>query len=121
MSSSPPSERAARRRRGPAGWTLRTRLLVAVVALVAAVCAIIGVATTLAMYQLQVGQLDARVDAAADRARHLGDQRGPGGGDHDPLPPLAGRPGGIATHPQGGGAGEGWEESGRAAGRGRGE
>jgi len=114
MSSSPPSERAARRRRGPAGWTLRTRLLVAVVALVAAVCAIIGVATTLAMYQLQVGQLDARVDAAADRARHLGDQRGPGGDDHDPLPPLAESPDAIATHPEDGGAEKVWKAAARA-------
>src|SRR5437764_15389926 len=74
MSSSPPTDRAVRRRRGPAGWSLRTRLLVAVVALVAAVCAGIGAATTLAVYHLQVGRLDAQLYPAADRTRHAGDQ-----------------------------------------------
>jgi two-component system OmpR family sensor kinase len=74
MSSSPPTDRPARRR-GPAGWSLRTRLLVAVVTLVAAVCTVIGVATTLALYQLQVRQLDSRLSVAGDRT-------------HGALPPL---------------------------------
>src|SRR5216110_456006 len=62
------------RRWRPAGWSLRTRLLVALVAVVAGVCAIIGVATTLAVYHFQVGRLDDQLMAAA---------HGPG----DPHPP----------------------------------
>jgi len=103
MSSSPPTDRAVRRRRGPAGWSLRTRLLVAVVALVAAVCAVIGVATTLAVYHLQVGRLDAQLYPAADRTRHAGDQDQDD--DHTsprlPLshaPPLPPAIGGISTY-----------------------
>ena len=69
---SPPTESPVRRRRGPAGWSLRTRLLVAVVALVAAVCAVIGVATTLAVYHLQVHRLDAQLYPAANRTRNAG-------------------------------------------------
>src|SRR5204863_456474 len=63
MSSSRPTERG---RWSPRGWSLRTRLLVAVVALVAAVCAILGVATTFAVNQWQVHRLDAALFAACD-------------------------------------------------------
>jgi two-component system OmpR family sensor kinase len=106
MSSSPPTDRAVRRR-GPAGWSLRTRLLVAVVVLVAAVCAVIGVATTLAVYHLQVGRLDAQLYPAANRTRQYGDPHQPSDDDDrhrlPPLEPLPEGPDSIATHLESGG------------------
>src|SRR4051812_17633752 len=95
MSSSPPSERAPWRR-GPAGWSLRTRLLIAVVALVAAVCAVLGVATTLAVYHLQVGQRAGRLHPAADRTRTATDPRHSSDPD-DKQPHLAPLPQGAGT------------------------
>src|SRR3982751_6893689 len=117
MSSSPPSERVARRR-GPAGWTLRTRLLVAVVALVATVCAVIGVATTLTVYQLQVGQLDGRLHPAADRTFDANHRTDDHDGDTPHLPPLPQGAGSISTYnhvdqyfdPAASGAVNGWRQ-----------
>jgi two-component system OmpR family sensor kinase len=95
MSSSRPSSAAGRWR--PARWSLRTRLLLALVALVAGVCAVIGVATTIAVYQFQVGRLDDQLTAAAGRTRNAG----PGPGDDLPgsrtPPPLVQSIGTIAT------------------------
>src|SRR5438034_3744024 len=86
------------RRWRPAGWSLRTRLLVALVAVVAGVCAIIGVATTVAVYHFEVGRLDDQLTAAA--------RLGPGGphppdddhGEHG-QPEQSQRPGLIQTRP----------------------
>src|SRR5690348_12549254 len=88
MSSGPPTNPVgrhvqARRPRGPAGWSLRTRLVLTLVGLVVAVCAIIGVVTTLAVYKFQVGQLDKRLTGAAGRAQDHNRQQ---------LPPDAGMP-----------------------------
>src|SRR5690349_17385263 len=69
MSSSPPSS-ALRWR--PAGWSLRTRLVVALVVLVAGVCAVIGVGTTVAVYQFQVRRLDSQLTAAVGRTNDAG-------------------------------------------------
>jgi two-component system OmpR family sensor kinase len=93
MSSSPPSDAARTwRRLGP--WTLRAQLIAALVALVAAACAIIGVVTTQAVYHFQVGQLDSRLDDAARRTRTFG-ARPPDRLPGAPLPlgPLTGAPG----------------------------
>src|SRR4051812_30421876 len=73
MSSEQPTSQAgrhlrARRRRGPASWTLRTRLLLTLVGVVIAVCAIIGGTTTVLVYKFQVKQLDIRLGGAANRA-----------------------------------------------------
>ncbi|TMM35815.1 MAG: HAMP domain-containing protein [Actinobacteria bacterium] len=87
MSSSPPSERTAPRWR-PAGWSLRTRLSVALVAIVAGVCALIGVGTTIAVYQVQLARLDSHLAAAVGRTQGAVDHR-PGPDDDGPgrLPP----------------------------------
>ena len=72
------------RRRGPAGWTLRTRLLAALIALLAAVSVMIGLVSVLALNSVLSGRLDDQVVAAAQRAAS-----GPGDGrrerdDHAP-------------------------------------
>ncbi len=62
-------------------WSLRTKLVVALVALVAVVCAVVGTATVVALRQLQLAQLDAQLVASAERARVTGSARG----DHSPT------------------------------------
>src|SRR5947209_1479616 len=64
----------------PARWSLRTRLLVTLVAVVVGVCAAIGVGTTVAVYHVQIGQLDEQLGAAVGRAQHPGR---PEPNDHD--------------------------------------
>lgn len=51
-----------------AGWPLRRRLLVAMLALLAAVCLIIGVVSVLALRGLLIGKLDAQLIAAGERS-----------------------------------------------------
>jgi two-component system OmpR family sensor kinase len=101
---------------------LRTRLLVAVVALVAAVCAVIGVATTLAVSQWQVHRLDAQLDVAARGTMIAGGGHRPPDRDRDdgrlPLEPLPEGPGYVATHNESGAhvekvfdpSGTGWQQ-----------
>src|SRR5690348_10740405 len=72
MSSGPPTNPTgrhvrARRRRGPAGWSLRTRLVLTLVGLVVAVGAIIGVFTTIVSYKVGVNRLDDQLKSAALR------------------------------------------------------
>ncbi|MFJ7337942.1 sensor histidine kinase [Streptomyces sp. NPDC101110] len=62
--------------------TLRTRLVVASVVLIAVVCAVIGTVTTLALRSHLYEQLDGQVDAAASRVA-LSPPREPGGGEVD--------------------------------------
>lgn len=50
------------------GWSLRARLLAAMVALLAAVCVVVGLVTTLALRHYLIGQLDAQLVAAGNRA-----------------------------------------------------
>jgi two-component system OmpR family sensor kinase len=64
MSSSRPANRHRRRRR-LAGWSLRARLLAALIGLVAVVSVIVGVTTDVAMYRINVRQLDDRLRATA--------------------------------------------------------
>ncbi|MFI1196183.1 ATP-binding protein [Micromonospora sp. NPDC020750] len=79
MSSSPRTDRL---RRWLAGWSLRTRLVAAVVALLALVSVGIGGLTTVALRHFLVGQVDDQLNF--DRHRVGGDRR-----DRYPtLPPL---------------------------------
>ncbi|MGW7494806.1 sensor histidine kinase [Streptomyces luteogriseus] len=64
--------------------TLRTRLVVASVVLIAVVCAVIGTVTTLALRSHLYEQLDGQVDAAASRAAQS-PPRVPGDGGADRL------------------------------------
>ena len=67
--------------------SLSSRLLVTVVGMVALVSILIGAAAALATRANLVGQLDARLQASADRAGHRsaeGSDGGPFGGPHDP-------------------------------------
>src|SRR5690349_10944199 len=77
MSSGPPTNPTgrhvrARRRRGPAGWSLRTRLVLTLVGLVVAVGAIIGVITSVASYKFAVHRLDVQLEAATSRTGSAG-------------------------------------------------
>lgn len=95
MSSSPRAERAraalcppgvSSGLRSPRGWTLRTRLLVTQVVLLALVCAGIGIATEFALYRVLMNQLDGQVVDSGVRSARIFDF-GP------PPPPGMGRPG----------------------------
>jgi two-component system, OmpR family, sensor kinase len=67
----------------PRSWTLRTRLLVEVVALLALVCVVIGVVTDVALQHFLVAQLNAQLASASNRSaaarQHPPDHRPPGG------------------------------------------
>ncbi|TNM63148.1 HAMP domain-containing protein [Streptomyces sp. NP160] len=54
-------------------WSLRTKLVVALVVLVAVVCAVVGTATVVALRQLQLAQLDTQLVTSAERAPFAGD------------------------------------------------
>jgi two-component system OmpR family sensor kinase len=89
MSSSPPTDTPAQAQATPwrprfAGWSLRTRLLAAILVLLALVLLVIGVASTLALRQFLIEQLDDQVSAAASRAAD--GPHGPPQG-HDLFPP----------------------------------
>ncbi|MEV7716223.1 HAMP domain-containing sensor histidine kinase [Streptomyces sp. NPDC088184] len=77
-----------RRWRGP--WTLRTRLVVSAVTLIAVVAAVIGTVTTIAFHSYMYGKLDDQLHTIAGRAA-----KPPGGGGPMPggpprsLDPLA--------------------------------
>jgi two-component system, OmpR family, sensor kinase len=70
--------------RGRRVWSLRARLLAAILALVAVVCLVIGVATTVALRRFLIGQLDAQLAAAS--AQTAGPAGGEGHGPHVPDP-----------------------------------
>jgi two-component system OmpR family sensor kinase len=79
MSSSPPAERVERPRRVV---TLRLRLLLVLVGVVAVLCAVIGVVSTVAVHRFQLDQRDEQVLAALDRESHR-----PGRYRGGPAPP----------------------------------
>jgi two-component system, OmpR family, sensor kinase len=87
---SQPLRRAARGRRR---WSLRTRLLVASVSLIAVVCAVVGAVTTVALRQYLYDKLDASVLDVAMRAAHQPDAL-PGSGGPTGAPGGTG-PGGT--------------------------
>jgi two-component system, OmpR family, sensor kinase len=99
MSSSRPAERPARRP-WPAGWSLRAQLLAALVGLLAVVCIAIGTATTVAVYQFQLGQLDNQLTSAGNRSSNALAPTEPddGGGGHRPAMPQGQGPGTVSAH-----------------------
>ncbi|NED91541.1 HAMP domain-containing histidine kinase [Streptomyces sp. SID11233] len=64
-------------RRGP--WTLRTRLVVSAVSLIAVVAAVIGSVTAIAFHSYMYGKLDDQLRDIAVRAEHLPGAPVPGG------------------------------------------
>ena len=89
MSSNPPTEPSRpgwlRRVRSPRAWSLRARLLVTLVSLLAVVCVAIGVGTEFALHRFLMGQLDEQVIDAGHRSATIYDL-GP------PPPPPPGSP-----------------------------
>ncbi|MEE1754248.1 sensor histidine kinase [Streptomyces sp. SP18CS02] len=71
-----PWVRAVGEGRGGRRWSLRTRLVVSAVALIAVVAAVIGAVTTIALRSYLVDQKDGQLRTAVDRAAHEG---APGG------------------------------------------
>ena len=67
---------------GPRGWSLRTRLLVALLALLAAVSLVIGLVSVLALDRFLQGRLDDQLRAAGARSQGADGPGGPGDGDH---------------------------------------
>ena len=68
MSSSPRAEPGSRRLRSPRAWSLRTRLLATQVALLAVVCAGIGIATEFALQRFLMHQLDSQLFETSRRS-----------------------------------------------------
>ncbi|MFJ8578199.1 sensor histidine kinase [Micromonospora sp. NPDC093277] len=75
MSSSPRSDRAGRLRRWLAGWSLRRRLVLSVVALLALVSVGIGGLTTVALRHFLVARIDSQL--SGDLPRWQQDRRSP--------------------------------------------
>lgn len=85
MSSSPRADRPLTRIRSPRAWSLRTRLLVSQVILLALVCAAIGVGTALSLQHFLTNQLDDRLAETGRRSAGLF--------EFGPPPPPPGFPG----------------------------
>src|SRR5689334_9422291 len=92
MSSNPPTEALPRSGRF-AGWSLRVRLITAMVALFAIVCAIIGLTSYFLLSTFQVQQLDNQLQQAADRTINAWGPRQPPPGSAV-VPNSGGPPGG---------------------------
>ena len=68
--TTPASDSAtASQRLSPSRWTLRTRLVVALVALLAATVTVVGVLTVVALDRFLVDQLDDQLTSASNRVR----------------------------------------------------
>ncbi len=97
--SAPAGPMGPPRRHPFGGWSLRARLIAALVGLLALVSVVIGVVSTLALRDFLVGQVDAQLRAAGDRASHAYENRPR---DHesddgdDPGPDFLGAPGQAA-------------------------
>lgn len=78
--------RSARRRRAPRSWSLRTRLVVSSVTLIAVVCAVIGTVTTIALHSYLGSQLDEQLRTSAERSLGPVERPGPSGGGNRPDP-----------------------------------
>src|SRR5262245_33765142 len=87
MSSSRLSNPRSSLRARLTGLSLRTRLIAAVLVLLAVVCGVIGVVTTVAMRGFLVDRLDAQLAAAANRSSRAGAE------GHDYGWPPGSRPG----------------------------
>ncbi|WP_329273857.1 HAMP domain-containing sensor histidine kinase [Streptomyces sp. NBC_01451] len=79
------SEQKAQRQSRPR--TLRTRLVVSAVSLIAVVCAVMGTVTTIALQQHLYKQLDTQVSEAANRVGGPPNGPGPGGVNDNGNPP----------------------------------
>jgi two-component system OmpR family sensor kinase len=85
------TERTSARLWSPRTWTLRVRLLVTVVALLAVVCAVIGIATEVALHRFLMQQLDTQVVDAGRRSAAISELPPPPvGPDGRPGPPGPG-------------------------------
>ncbi len=73
-------------------WTLRRRLVIVVVALLAAMTVLTGLVSALALRSSLIDQIDQRLVAASDRAT-----RAPGAGGFDRLPPGLRNPQDVGT------------------------
>ncbi|HWO63027.1 MAG TPA: two-component sensor histidine kinase, partial [Umezawaea sp.] len=83
--------------RHPRSWSLRTRIIAEQMALLTAVCLIIGVVTMVALRDFQIGKLDEQLKFASDRASESRGDRSPPNGfprfpgtvtnDRNPLGP----------------------------------
>ncbi|MGG7572445.1 sensor histidine kinase [Streptomyces sirii] len=73
------SGKSRRRRR----WSLRARLVVSAVALIAVVGTVIGVVTTIALHSYLQGDLDKQLEGSVGRAQGLRSHAPPGGGPLD--------------------------------------
>lgn len=91
MSSNPRAERPW----SPRTWSLRVRLLVTLVALLAVVCAVIGVATEVALQRFLMHQLDTQLLDAGRRSAAIHDMPPP----IPALGPASGRPPGPPGPP----------------------
>jgi two-component system OmpR family sensor kinase len=69
---------SSRRLLHPSRWTMRARILSAIVTLLAVVCLVVGTVVTLALQRFLVERLDAQVAASTGRA--FGDRGSPPGG-----------------------------------------
>jgi two-component system OmpR family sensor kinase len=89
MSSSPPTELAARsaRWRNPAGWSLKARLVAIMIALLAMLGLIVGATAELYLRSTLYGQVDARLVTLNERAMHGPRGFGPGGREFRSDPP----------------------------------
>ena len=74
--------------RGTSGWSMRTRLVAAMLALIAVVSLVIGVVSVLALHRFLADRLDNQLTTAAGRSSGAYDDRdgGPGRGDPDDGP-----------------------------------
>jgi two-component system OmpR family sensor kinase len=71
----------------PAGWSLRTRLVAAMMALLALVCLVVGVTTGIGLQRALLGQKDKQLEAAMDIVREPGGPRRGGGNRPAPAVP----------------------------------
>ncbi|WP_089157887.1 sensor histidine kinase [Micromonospora sp. NBS 11-29] len=93
MSSSPRSDPGGGRlRRRLAGWSLRRRLVLSVVALLAVVSVGVGGLTTVALRHFLVRQVDEQLTGSERRGRQVDQFRFPIGGDRRDLIPPPGFP-----------------------------
>lgn len=92
MSLNRPTDAVGRGRLRPSAWSLKTRLLVAIVSLLAVVCVAIGVGAELALHRFLMNQLDERVVDAGRRSAGIYDME-------LAMPPPPGYPRRPSRHP----------------------
>jgi two-component system OmpR family sensor kinase len=86
----------------PRRWTLRTRLVVTQVALMAAVSVVIGLVSVLALKHVLLGQLDAQLQSSAVRAGQAYDEHQPRSGTSGSTNPTSGTGPSSGTGPDSG-------------------